>query len=466
MSAPAIVSDIRMVKVEAYSNHRILVIDDNPTIHGDFRKILCPTEPAQTLDEDEAAIFGKRAEQTAAAGFEVDSAFQGQEGLEKVKKAVAEKRPYALAFVDGRMPPGWDGVETIANIWRTYPDLQIVICTAYSYYSWEEIVKRVGQSDSLVILKKPFDNVEVLQLAHALTRKWSLNQQARAHVGQLNRLVEERTIELREVNDGLRQANQRLESAVDKANRMAREAEDANRSKSEFLANMSHEIRTPMNGVIGMTNLLLETRLDEEQKDYAETIRFSGETLVAILNDILDFSKIEAGKLTLETVDFDFHQTIDRAVKLHEEAAGKKGLRLMTAMDPRIPETLKGDPVRVRQVLLNLLGNAIKFTEKGGVNVNVTMEDVSTAGALVRVSVTDTGVGLKPEQQAKLFSPFTQADGSITRRYGGTGLGLAIAKRLVELMGGQIGVESTFGKGSTFWFSARLAQSSSVARAA
>ena len=398
-------------------NRRILVIDDNVLIHDDFRKILQPGNEVHNLDEARAAVFGGTPRLKPLMRFEVDCVDQGQAALALVQKARLEGRPYAVAFVDMRMPPGWDGLETIEHFWAVDPEIQTVICTAYTDHSWEEIIERLGYDDRLLILQKPFSSVEVSQLAMSLTTKWNL----------------------------ARQAHQRLQVA-----------EAANVAKSQFLANMRHEIRTPMNGILGMSELLMQTPLNDKQRRYMHTLQKSGQALIQIIDDILDISKIEAGKLKLEHISFDLRQLVTETQELFSEPAGSKGLQLTTSLSEAVGREYMGDPVRIRQILTNLIGNAIKFTAHGQITVSMTAVDDALGQTELCLKVQDTGIGVEPAIQANLFTPFTQADGSTTRKFGGTGLGLAIVKQLAGMMGGTVGVESVSGRGSTFWCTMRL----------
>lgn len=352
---------------------RILVIDDNAQIHTSFRKILASNEDNQ-VSELEQLVLGESSESTVSKRvYWIDSALQGQEGLARVQEAKERGEEYAVAFVDMRMPPGWDGVETIKRLWEVDPYLQVVLCTGDLDYSWAEIIEILGESDRLLILKKPFDPAEVSQIALALSAKRRLENEARSRMDELERHVEARTAELRA-------AMERTESA--------------SRMKSEFLANMSHEVRTPMNGVIGMTELLLQTELDPNQRQFAETSISSAKTLLRVINDILDFSKLEAGKLSFESSPFDLHLTLEEVTTLAAAQADAPGMDVSLRIPPDIPSVVTGDQVRFRQVITNLLNNAIKFTSEGYVLLNVVLQNGADDKARLRFEIQIPGSGL------------------------------------------------------------------------
>ena len=349
--------------------------------------------------------------------------------------ALRERRAVTVSSKDFQRQVLLHVMATQARIWGLFVGI---------LHPGEKNIPGVSLSLLSIILLNSANTLESFEL-------YRMVQKARE--GLENRVVE-RTRELMEINRKMQLEIAERKRAEEEFRQAKQAAEEANQAKSRFLANMSHEIRTPMNGVLGMINLLLDTPLTPEQREYAATVHSSADSLLTIINDILDYSKIEAGKLDLEILDFDLRTMVEEAMDLVRIRANPKGLHLACLIQHDVPSLLIGDPGRLRQVLINLVDNAVKFTQKGEVLLRVSLEEEDDAQATLRFAIRDTGIGIPQDRMNRLFHSFSQVDASTTRKYGGTGLGLAISKSIVEKMGGRIRVESEEGKGSTFWFTA------------
>ena len=462
------------------ANRRVLLIDDNPAIHADFRKILGDgPESAASMDEAEAALFGEVQNKKTSHGFEIDSAMQGQEGLERMQQALKEGRPYAMAFIDMRMPPGWDGVETISKIWEVYPDLQVVICTAYSDYSWDEMIARVGQSDRLLILKKPFDLVEVLQLANALIAKWQLLQATRTHVHDLEDRVRERTQEI-EV------AHAKLQAEVEERNKMDIQLRHAQKMESigQLADGIAHEINTPTQYIGDNTRFvqdafkdlleivgslaplmaanatppsaewLADFRGKAERADLGYLTQEIPKAIQQSLDGVSRVAKIVRAMKefshpgTTEKTPLDLNRAIESTLTV-ATTEWKYVAELVTDFDATLPP-VPCLPGEFNQVILNIVVNAshaiADVVGSGGGKGTITVSTRQN-GEWAEVRIADTGTGIPEHARQRVFDPFFTTKGVGK----GTGQGLAIAHSVVvEKHGGTLHFETETGKGTTF----------------
>jgi len=399
----------------------ILIVDDDPEILEYYKKIFSPP------DRNELDILGTM-QDADEADLNCLTFTEAKSMLEQYSGFYAKGDVSPVCILDMRMPE-MNGLEAARKLRAIDSDINIVISTAFSDATVSEM--RTTVESGLFLVRKPFIASEFALLINTLVTSWA-NTRA------------------------LKQSKIELEAAVQYAHAMTIKAEQGNRAKSEFLANVSHELRTPMNGVIGMTSLLLDTELDEDQRRYANIVLESAESLLEIINDMLDFTKMESGKLDLDLHDFDLTKTVAGFIAPLELSARDKGLDFTWSVATDVPGLLRGDAGRLCQILGNLIKNAIKFTKQGKISLAVSLILDSAEETILRFSIKDTGIGISASQQDKLFEKFTQLDGSATRQYGGTGLGLAISKELTGVMNGEIGVNSEIGQGSEFWFTAHF----------
>lgn len=432
-----------MNEVKKQNSHRILVIDDNPNIHKDFQTILIEEQDNSNLDELAAQVLGQASSESGDKYvYEMDFASQGQAGFEKVREALARNCPYELAFVDMRMPPGWDGLKTIESIWEIDKNIQVVICTAYSDYSWGDITKRLGKSENLLILKKPFDSAEVAQLAAALTEKWNLARKAAMKMEELEQLVEERANELIVSNNQLKMEIAEREKAELKLAEMLRKVESANKELKDFASIVSHDLKAPLRGVKTLALWILEDcgdKFDAKSTQQMNLLLERIERIYNLIDGVLKYSRIGQvdGKHAQINLDSFIPEVIDMVVPPEN---------VKVTIENKLP-VIFCEETHIMQVFQNLISNAIKYNDKplGLINIGCVEE-----GDFWKFSVADNGPGIEEKHFERIFKMFQTLN--VKENVQGTGVGLTVTKKIVELYGGKVWVVSEVGKGSTFFF--------------
>lgn len=440
-------------------NRRILVIDDNESIHKRYRAIL-GGEDSINVDQEEAAIFGTELDSSVREVFEIDSAFQGQEGLEKVQQALKEDRPYAMAFVEVRMPPGWDGVETVERIWQMYPALQVVICTAYSDYSWREMIGKLSKTDQILILKKPFDNVEVYQLACALTEKWVLNREARLKQEELETRVKLRTAELATSNDLLQQeiaerkrAEKKLQMAYTELRETQNELIQAEKLKviGGLASGLAHEVKNPL-AMILLGVDYLKKKIQPGDEKLSTTLKHMEDAIHradGIVRGLLDFASLSKLDIARENLN----SAVENSLRLVKIQLDQHRIQIISDLGEDIPD-VKIDKNRIEQVFVNLFMNAINaMREGGGLTVRTYAKELTEPGndvgrrrgdlfelgeTVVIAEIEDNGPGIPKDILDKIFDPFF----TTRRSNGGTGLGLSVVRNIIKMHNGKIEIEN------------------------